>query len=193
MKLWYSDDHLQIISGFNISSFGVSFKQSLADGIIFSVDDPNAHMIQFKARYIKWLAGPEKGYYMQGLPGYAQGKWQIDWDVDVVEGQKPDPYYDTGGAHIRSEVRTIFADQPEVSFHEGLAFPSATKHPTKDKFRGVSVLILRSRAEYEISWSRAGTGAGSYYNVSEVKQLDMFPLMWKLILTQRGFKPPAIP
>lgn len=190
MQLQYSDEMLQVVTGVEVP--GRSFSQKFNDVILFTMVTENAHLVQFKARTLKWLSGPSQGKYDDSIRGYSYAPDELNWSLDVVEGQTEDPYYDTGGYCKRVNGRTIIVDQPGVDWVTNFDPSDGMAHPAKDKFRGVSIIIINNRASHMVEWSRTGIAGANYYKV-KVNRISCFPIIWKVKLIEEGFAVPDVP
>ncbi|MHA3735689.1 hypothetical protein ACXR0M_08410 [Pseudomonas sp. Eth.TT006] len=194
MAMVFDDSKLRVDVDEDISAIGKSLSQTLTRGILFTIKSPNGKMIQFKSRTLKWLEGPQVNNYVTDISGYSKPD-ALDWDVDVMPrkaASKKSPYYDDGGACSRTETETKIGDQPGVDhtknflFEEGKKFDEMGSHSTKDKFRGISIIIFNNHVTHKVEWSRTGKGDGSYYKVA-VTSIDAFPENLKTVLITKNY------
>ncbi|CAH0206130.1 hypothetical protein [Pseudomonas brassicacearum] len=187
----YDDPGLKVEVNVDISKIGTSFSQSLKDAIQFTIKAENGHIIQFKCRTLKWLDGPQKGGYDSEIPGYSASATDLQWSVDVVEGQTVSPYYDDGGACKRGDGVTVIADQPDVRQTMNFHWQSEQQYATKDLFCAASIIIANNRVTHVVAWTRTGTEQSTYYRLV-VRQLTFLSLPWRTILIRDGFTVPDV-
>ncbi|PMW99532.1 hypothetical protein C1X59_17055 [Pseudomonas sp. FW215-R2] len=187
----YDDPGLKVEVNVDISDIGNSLSQVLNDAIRFTIKAESGHVIQFKCRTLKWLDGPEKGSYDSGIPGYSASPTDLQWSVDVVQGQTVSPYYDDGGACKRGGGVTVIADQPGVDQTMNFHFQTEQAYPTKDLFCAASIIIANNRVTHVVAWTRTGTEENTYYR-TVVRTLTFLSLPWRTILIRDGFTVPAL-
>ena len=196
-KLEYQDHLVRVETGVDIGSNGSSFSQQLNDGISIKITSGDAHVIQFKCRLARWLDGPAVGKFLSDddIPGTSPGLDNLKWDVDALH--KPDPYYDNGGAHVRTETDLTIYDQPDVSYDQSLYFEQGKdlsdmkSYDIRNIFCAASIVIANNRVKRVVAWTRKGVRGAASYKV-EVREINSLSEPWKNVLRTNGYSIPEL-
>jgi hypothetical protein len=198
-KLEYQDGLIEVRTGVDLAEIGQSVNQTLSDGITIKINSPTGHVIQFCSRFSRWLDGPQEGQPVapDDIPGTSASLQNLEWKVDSAS--KPDPYYDTGGACVRTQTHTTVGDQPDVDQFSPteLAGWDSNKgeltapHRVANLFCAASIVIANNKVQRVVAWTRTGGKGAAFYKV-KVETIDRLSAAWIGVLQREGYHVPQL-